>query len=224
MATKKEEIIEIKPIELEEVTIRVRGITPLIEHAWDEKAKREMLEKQMKTESKAKKKEAKNPVSDFINSMYWLTPKPEEMTEEAFENAIANGARFGFPCTGFKQATMSGAYRKGWIANKMALRGELFIVPDGVAHDGTECVEIKGEPPVMREDMVKLQGTTSDIRFRGEFRNWYADLRIRYDKNGNYSLSDIVNFFQAGGFSCGIGEWRAEKDGQNGMFEVVATD
>ncbi|MCC8014664.1 MAG: hypothetical protein LIO87_05665 [Eubacterium sp.] len=47
---------------------------------------------------KGKEKTPKNPVEDFINSMYWLTPKPEEATEEAFEKAIAEGAKFRISC------------------------------------------------------------------------------------------------------------------------------
>lgn len=47
MATKKnEQIIEVKPLEIEEVEIRITGNTPLIVHAWSEKAKKEMLDKQ----------------------------------------------------------------------------------------------------------------------------------------------------------------------------------
>ena len=46
MATKKAntEVIEIRPIEIKKVTIRIVGDTPLIMHAWSEKAKRMMLE------------------------------------------------------------------------------------------------------------------------------------------------------------------------------------
>ena len=46
MATKKTEVIEIKPIEIAKLNIRIVGDTPLIMHAWSEKAKREMLEAQ----------------------------------------------------------------------------------------------------------------------------------------------------------------------------------
>ena len=68
MATKKTEVIEIRPIEIKKVTVRVVGDTPLIMHAWSEKAKRMMLEAQMGI-AKGKKKEVKNPAHDFIRSM-----------------------------------------------------------------------------------------------------------------------------------------------------------
>lgn len=216
MATKKTEVIEIRPIEIKKVTVRVVGDTPLIMHAWSEKAKRMMLEAQMGI-AKGKKKEVKNPADDFIRSMYWLTPMPEDGTMESFEEAIANGARFGFPVTAFKQAAISAAYRMGWAKDKMSMRGAFFI-----DSDENGMIEIHSDTPEMREDMVKVGMGTADIRYRGEFKNWYADLTISYNANGQYSLENIVNIINAGGYVCGVGEWRPERDGQNGMFHVQA--
>lgn len=217
MATKKAatEVIEIRPIEIKKVTIRIVGDTPLIMHAWSEKAKRMMLEAQMGV-AKGKKKEAKNPVDDFIRSMYWLTTMPEDGTMESFEEAITNGARFGFPVTAFKQAAISAAYRMGWAKDKMSMRGAFFI-----DSDENGMIEIHSDTPEMREDMVKVGMGTADIRYRGEFKNWYADLTISYNANGQYSLENIVNIINAGGYVCGVGEWRPERDGQNGMFHVA---
>lgn len=216
MAAKTVELVEIRPIDIRKVTIRIVGDTPLIMHAWSEKAKREMLEKQMKV-TKTKAREAKNPVEDFIRSMYWLSDMPTDMTEAAYEKAIANGARFGFPVTAFKQAAISAAYRMGWTKDKMSMRGAFFI--DG---DADQMLEIKSEPPVMREDMVKVGMGTADIRYRGEFRNWYADMDISYNANGQYTIEQIINVINAGGYVCGVGEWRPERDGQYGMFHVEA--
>lgn len=215
MATKKTEVIEIRPIEIKKVTVRVVGDTPLIMHAWSEKAKRMMLEAQMGI-AKGKKKEVKNPADDFIRSMYWLTPMPEDGTMESFEEAIANGARFGFPVTAFKQAAISSAYRMGWAKDKMSMRGAFFI-----DSDENGMIEIHSDTPEMREDMVKVGMGTADIRYRGEFKNWYADLTISYNANGQYSLENIVNIINAGGYVCGVGEWRPERDGQYGMFHVA---
>ena len=211
------EVIEIRPIQIKKATVHIVGDTPLIMHAWSEKAKREMLEKQMKV-TKTKSRAAKNPVEDFIRSMYWLSPMPEEMTMEAFEEAIANGARFGFPITAFKQAAISAAYRMGWAKDKMSMRGAFFI--DG---DENQMLEIKSDAPIMREDMVKVGMGTADIRYRGEFRNWSADINISFNENGQYSLEQIINIINAGGYVCGVGEWRPERDGQYGMFHVTAT-
>lgn len=216
MAKNTTEIIEIRPIQIRKTTIHIVGDTPLIMHAWSEKAKREMLEKQMKV-TKTKAKDAKNPVEDFIRSMYWLTPMPTDMTEDGFHTAIDNGARFGFPVTAFKQAAISAAYRMGWAKDKMSMRGAFFI--DG---DENQMLEIKSDTPIMREDMVKVGMGTADIRYRGEFRNWSADINVSFNENGQYSLEQIINIINAGGYVCGVGEWRPERDGQYGMFHVEA--
>lgn len=222
MATKNtQEIIEIKPIELNKVSIEIVGDTPLIMHAWSVKAKLMMLEAQQ-GKAKGKKKEIRRPADDFVQSLYWLTEPPvysDKATDaeimEAFDAAIANGARFGFPVTGFKQAAISAAYRSGWSKDKVSLRGAFFIEDDV---DG--FVEIRSDAPIMREDMVRIGMGTADLRYRGEFRNWSATLNISYNANGQYSLENILNMINAGGYLCGVGEWRPEKDGQYGMFHV----
>lgn len=220
MATKKTELVEIKPIKMNVVEVTLIGDTPLIMHAWSEKAKRMMLEAQQ-GKAKGKKKEIKNPVDDFIQSMYWLSGKPdtdgmdEEQCKEAFENAIQDGAKFGFPVTAFKQAAISAAYRMGYTKDKMSLRGVFFI-----STDYGDMAEIVSDTPVIREDMVKIGMGTADLRYRGEFRNWHTTFRIKYNVNGQYSLENILNVLNAGGMVCGVGEWRPERDGQFGMFHV----
>lgn len=217
MAKKNEAaIIEIKPINIVTTTVRIAGDTPLIMHRWSEKAKRMILEKQMK-KTKSSAKEAKNPIEDFIESVYWMDGKPSEYTEEAFEEACRNGARFGFPVTAIKQATISSAYRNGITKDMASLRGAFFI-----AGEGSELLaEVKGCTPTMREDMVRVGMGVADIRFRGEFANWYMDLQVSYNANGAYTLDQIINLINVGGFSCGIGEWRPEKDGNYGMYHVA---
>lgn len=224
MATKRE-LVAITPIEEKKVRIRIEGDTPLIMHAWSEKAKREMLEAQQ-GKKKGKAKDRKNPVNDFVQSMYWLDGKPEMdcNTDEVecqkmFVDAIENGARFGFPVTAFKQAAISAAYRMGWSKDKVSLQGAFFI-----ESDENGMIEVKSDPPTMREDMVKIGMGTADIRYRGEFRNWYVDAIVRYNANGQYDLNSIINMINAGGMYCGVGEWRVEKSGQNGMYHVALSE
>lgn len=214
MTTKKEETIEIRPLDIQKVNVRIVGDTPLIVHAWSEKAKRMMLEAQMKT-TKTKAKEARDPFDDFINSMYWLAGKPEESTPEAFDEAVRNGAKWGFPVGGIKQAANSAAYRLGWVRNQMSLRGSYFLKTDW-----GEMAEIVGCVPEMREDMVRIGNGSADLRYRGEFKEWHMDFELQYNASGSMTLEQILNCINAGGFCCGIGEWRAEKDGSFGRFHI----
>ena len=46
-----------------------------------------------------------------------------------------------------------------------------------------------------------------------------------YTDPENYrTLEQIVNLINLGGFTCGIGEWRPEKDGSFGTYQVVAVE
>lgn len=215
MATKKETqtLVEIRPREEKIIPIKIVGDTPLIVHAWSEKAKRMMLEAQTK-KTKTKAKDARDPFDDFIQSMYWLTEKPES-NEEAFWNAIHNGAKFGFPLTGIKQASNAAAYRQKWVKDQMELRGTYFLEsPYG------DFAEIKGDAPVIREDTVRIGNGSADLRYRGEFRNWSMEFMIRYNANANMTIEQILNCIDAGGYVVGIGEWRPEKDGNYGRYHL----
>lgn len=221
MTTTKTELVEIKPIEMKTMEIEIIGDTPLIMHAWSEKAKRMMLETQ-KGQTKGKKKPVRNPVDDFIQSLYWLTEKPvykedasEEECEIAFNEAISKGAKFGFPVTAFKQAGNSAALRMGWVKNQTGLRGAYFI-----GSEFGDMVEIVSDAPIMREDMVKVGMGTADLRYRGEFRNWRAKFKVKVNTSGMFSIENILNVINAGGSVCGVGEWRPEKDGQFGMYHI----
>lgn len=195
--------VEIPEIRLETMKLTVVGDSPLIVHAWSEKAKRQMLEKQMKKATTGK--EAKDPWKDYCESMYWLDGMPENPEEEDIEKA-----RFGFPSCAFKAAAVDAGYQQGILAKKTTARGAFHIVGD--------MVEIKGKP-TMREDMVRIGMGTADIRYRGEFKEWEADLLVRYNPNV-MSAEQIINLLNIGGFANGVGEWRPSKDGSFGTFHV----
>ena len=221
----KAQVIEIKPINIQTIDFTLRGLTPLIVHAWGHKAKQEMLDKQRKVKTTAKH-EAKIPANDFMESLYWLTEQPalgttDDEAWEVWDKAVADGAKFGFPVTGIKQAIITGAYRAGLDVKMTELRGLMFLVGRTEAST-TEMAEIIGSTPQMREDMVRVGGMskTADIRYRPEFAEWEIPITMRYHSDGKYSLDQLLNLINYGGTYCGIGEWRPEKDGQNGMFEL----
>ena len=215
MAGKKEtEVVEIRPLDIKEVKIRIVGDTPLIVHAWSAKAKRQMLEAQMKT-TKTKAKDIRDPYDDFIQSLYWLTEKPES-TPEAFEKAVKKGAKWGFPVTAIKMAGNASAYRMGWIKNQTGVRGSYFLK----SKYGDLAEIITSEPPVMREEMVRIGMGSADLRYRGEFKSWSMELVLEYNASGEYSLEQICNIINAGGYACGLGEWRPERDGDFGRYHV----
>jgi hypothetical protein len=204
MATKTQ-AIELPQLRLERITIALVGDSPLISHAWSHKAKELMLAKQMK---KAKAgKEAKDPWADYLDSLYWLTERPDEPTPEDVA-----AAHFGFPAVAFKASAVDACSH---------VDGVTKVEARGAFHIQGEMVGIVGVPS-MREDMVRIGMGTADLRYRGEFKTWRAVVQIRYNVNV-LSAEQIVNLFNTAGFAIGVGEWRPQRDGSYGMFHV-ATD
>lgn len=215
MNTKKTETtVAIKPLDIQVMPIKIVGDSPLIVHAWSEKAKKMMLDAQTKA-TKTKAREARNPLDEFIHSMYWLTDVPKESTEGAVVKALEGGARFGFPVGAIKQAANSAAYRLGWVKNQMELRGSYFLKTEW-----GDMAEIENSVPEMREDMVRIGMGSADLRYRAEFKDWQMNMLLQYNASGNLTIEQIINCINAGGYMVGIGEWRPEKDGNFGRFHI----
>jgi len=175
----------------------IRGTSPLITHKWSEKAKKQMLDKQMKKAAQAK--EAKNPEQDYLDSIY----------------RFPDGG-CGFPAVGFKAAMVRAGKSLGLVMTD--LRAAFHINGErGV--DGEDLIRILGEPS-MREDMVRIGQGTSDIRYRAEFVEWSAVIPVRFNAR-NISEEQLASLLVQAGFGTGIGEWRPEKDGSFGMWEIA---
>ncbi len=194
-------VLEIPEPNIKLMRLTVVGDSPLICHKFSEKSQRMILDKQTKTPKGPK--EAKNPEEDFRNSLYPIPGKP---------------GKFGFPATGFKNAAVDAcSFIEG--VTKVLSRGAFQIF--GVDDRDLVTIESK-DGPVMRQDFVRLQaiGNPADIRFRGEFTNWKANLIVRYLASA-ISPGQIVNLLNTGGFSIGVGERRPQKEGASfGLFHV----
>lgn len=143
--------IELPPLNIQTVTFKLVGDSPLIVHAWSEKAKKQMLDKQMKKATKAK--EAKDPEADYKACFYYT-----------------ESGDYGFPTIGVKAAMVSACR---FLGMKMTeARGAFHI-------DG-EMLRVEGEPR-MREDMVRVGMGTADIRYRPEFPEWSILAPIKFN-------------------------------------------
>jgi hypothetical protein len=186
--------ISIPQIQVLEMQIVLVGDSPLICHRFSEKAKQQMLDKQMKKAAQAKA--AKDPQRDYEESLY---PHPD--------------GGYGFPCIGFKNAAVSACRFTDGLKMTEA-RGAFHVRGDLAKIEGT---------PTLREDTVRIAMGTADIRYRGEFKDWRVRLHIRYNA-AVLSLPQIINLFNLAGFGVGVGEWRPERDGSYGLFHVASED
>ena len=190
--------VSLNRIQRKTAVIEVTGTAPLIVHRWSEKAREMMLSAQ---QGKKAPKTLKDPQADYESSMY------------RFEDG-----GHGFPIMAFKSATVKGGARLFGKSVKMTeLRQMLTFHPDGFGTDGTQLVRIAGEPEI-REDMVRVGMGTADIRYRAMYREWSALLRVEFVPSV-IDLDSVVALVDAGGTN-GVGEWRPEKSGSFGTYEV----
>ncbi|MCP4709866.1 MAG: hypothetical protein GY869_14685 [Planctomycetes bacterium] len=200
MAKKKEiEIVELPALEINDVDLTLIGDSSLVCHRWSEKAKKMMRDKQTKKATQGR--EAKKPEQEFMDTLYPLDGKPV--------GKITKGRKWGFPAIAFKAAAVRAATDVGM--NMTDMRRAFHISGD--------LVEIEGTPR-MREDLVRLNGKTADLRYRAEFQKWKASFRVRYNKRV-ISAEQLMNLFNTAGFGVGVGEHRPEKNGAWGMFHVL---
>jgi hypothetical protein len=201
---------------LQSFRLLIVGDTPLITHAWSEKAKREMLDKQQKLDSVGR--EAKDPEADFRASLY---PIDEPL------------GVYGFPATGVKNTLVASAHKDKNIA-KVDVRKALFIHGDMTrlmpAKGGAICdvplLRIWGSAPVMREDMVKIGSglnKVATLSYRGQFTFWAIELRGLFNP---YILNKekLIRIVSDAGIECGVGEWRNERSGLFGSFHIASRE
>lgn len=228
MAVKKTEtVVNIIPPKFREIEITIKGVTPLITNPFPNKA-RVSLPDAPEAEKPSVKTKKKPPViayNDMMDALYWLTEKPEhgasEDEAEAIWNSVKDQAAFGFPVTGIKQSIITGAYRAGLDVKMTELRAS-FWLRGATEYATQDLAQIVAPAPDLRIDIGRNSGMTRSAKhcIRPEFQTWEIPLVLKYIENGKYDINQLVNLINYGGFASGIGEWRPERNGQHGMYEL----
>ena len=203
MSTTKEVVLSVKLKDINKLPgrITIEGTTPLIQHNWDLKAIGLMEAKKMG--KKTKERSVCDPEAEFKAATYF-TPEGE----------------YGIPLTALKSAIINAAHKDLGV-EKTLVRKALFIRSP---NPQMILPMAKGtKPPIMRKDMVRVGMSAADVRYRPQFeKGWKVAFDIEYDAD-LLQMTDIVNLVNRAGFGTGICEWRPEKGGEFGRFQVVTT-
>lgn len=191
--------VKLKPIDVKNISFTIRGLSPLIQHKWSEKALRQIREKQ--AGKKTKTREARNP---------------EEEAEAA--TYFTEGGSYGIPLEAIKKSIINAAHKDIGI-EKTLVRKSLFIKSE----DPNNILPMECDDPILREDQVRVGMGSADLRYRPEFRNWSVRVDATVDA-GNLTVEDLINLVNRAGFGVGLHEWRPEKGGEFGRFEVDTTE
>lgn len=187
--------INLNPINKKYCYLTIIGTSPMIQHAWDEKAKKMMRDKH--AGKKTKNREVRDPEAEMKGATYF--------TEEG---------EYGVPAAAIKKSLITAAHKDLGV-EKTLVRKAIFII----CEDPGNIIAMKTDDPIGREDVVRVGMGSTDLRYRPEFRNWSIDIIVEFDAD-LLNEKDLINLFQRAGFGVGLCESRPEKNGENGRFDI----
>lgn len=195
------EIIRITRPNIRQAVITIRGMpdSPYCQHAFSEKARKQMEETQRAGQQARGRRNRK--------------PKDFEAVYEAAKHHSEAGW-IGIPCGAFRNASISVCKLLGFKMTHAKL--SLFVLPDGKEKEsGKPLVRIYGEPRIS-EEPVRNQSGVADIRWRPMWDTWHAKVRIEWDED-QFSATDIYHLFLRAGWHVGVGEGRPDSPNSNGL-------
>ena len=192
--------VKLKPIVPKKISFWIKGMSPIIQHAWPEKSLAQM--RMTATERRKQPKVARDPEGEADSAMYKL----KDGTPACPMLAV--------------KASLIGAAHKDLGIEKTLVRKALFL-PSSDYEPGL-LGQLHYDSVEIREDIVRIGVQQTDLRYRPEFSGWSVNVILEVDTD-LINEQDIVNLVNRAGFSVGIGEWRPEKGGEYGRFEFDTT-
>ena len=190
----QEAVVKIKPIKKRKFQITIKGESPLVMHAWSEKAK--AMVRMTPQERKKLPKVERTP----------------EQTAHECAYRMDDGS-FGLPIDAFKKAITEAAHVDYGVPKKL-IRSAFFIeAPDKSNNVPLSYVE----EPVVTEDKVTVGRGQTDLRYRLYFYDWKATYTCEIDTS-MLNIQDVLTLVNKAGFGVGIGDWRPQRDGDKGRF------
>ena len=190
--------ISVPDLGVKTFSLRLVGKTPLIAHAFGRSAMAAMEASQQKTGRTSKP--ARDPIADFNDARY-----------------VRADGRDGFPINGIAKSIVAAVIRNMDGVKGTEARAAFSLSHPEMDEDG--LVPLDAEEPEMRADRVKV-GMTHSIAYRPMYRTWALDVDVTLYTPTMSAEQFFVAAKLAGDFT-GIGDWRPEKSGTFGRFDVV---
>jgi hypothetical protein len=189
---------------IKNIDLILRGMpgAPLVIHAFAEKAKQEIRDKQQK---KAKKvKEERKPMEECDAAKYIDDQGRECAPITAIKKSIISAA------TAFDDITKVGLRQAIFVSSKS---GPGLLVPIE-KHDGSPA---RG---LMREDAVTIGINTRGLTYRPEYKEWQVRVNIEYNPR-IVSEEQLLALVDQAGWGVGICEGRPERTSALGWGRFV---
>lgn len=200
---KTTELIEVQAIDVAEITMRFLGKSPTIMNRFSAKAWQELLFPSIKQNRAGLEQSLKHdPFAEFRGACY-VNKDPKSKT------------LIHLP---------SGSFHGAMAAAALDLPGAAKAKIERLTKIVDITIELYGIPQIFCA-MVRNSDMnhTPDVRTRPIFPEWAGELTVQYVK-GIISERTVANLMGAAGLINGIGDWRGQKGGPFGSFEIVGSD
>lgn len=205
----KTETIEIKRIDVKQVTVKIVGDGDLILNKMNDVSTRQLTDQR---KNKAKDMEVPNEWEQIITAMHWRDGKPTDFSEQGLIDALKNNA----PCItafGLKKSFGEAVVRNEIDKFKTKFDPSVNIIAKG------NLVPIKFTEHYIDEKLMSpMRGKPVLVRMN-RFSGWSAEFTIQFTENV-YSLEQIINIINLAGFGLGIGSGRTSGYGRYHVGEV----
>jgi hypothetical protein len=191
----KEEVINIKPLKIGRLKLKVIGRTPYIPEPMD----MAVLDRYDKKKSKQSYDKDSISEEDKSKEKYYFTQDGKKgIPTRAFYNSMIRASSYLFD------------KKDGGMRN----------VKEGVNVLG-DIILLKFKKEVQLTHWGRMSGQTKAPRkiIRNSFEDWSCELEIEYNQE-QLSPENIINILNWAGFHIGVGAFRKEKTGNYGSFYV----
>lgn len=190
-------------LETAAIEVAIIGTSPTICNRMAEKARQSLLLPSGRKNAADKAANLKHdPIAEFRSAPY----------------------RFKDPSSPTLLGIPSGAFKKSMQTGALSIPGASKAEIGRLVFVDGDLVPLYGEPKLLMSVVRSSDiNHTPDIRTRVIVPNWATLIRIRY-VTPLLKPASVLNLLAAGGLTAGIGDWRPEKGGDHGLFELTTPD
>jgi hypothetical protein len=183
--------ITITPPNIQTATFHIVGEAPYMQARFSQKALEQIRSKQAagSTAKKNTAREARDFEADYKGAMH-----------------ISTEGWIGIPAASIRNACIDACRMAGFAMTRAKM--SVFVEHDGLdVVDATPLIKLIGDEPEKTEMAVRNATGVVDIRVRPMWREWGAEVRIRFDAD-QFTITDVANLLARAGQQVGLGEGR----------------
>lgn len=209
---KKERIIEVEPVKIEQATIYIEGDGDLVLNKMNARTVRELTAAR---DGKKTIKQVPNIWEDIITAVHWRDGIPvsdtySECSEEILRQMLLDNA----PCiTGFG---LKKSFCQAVVRNEVDTYATKF---DNAMNVTNRLEPIKFAEHFVDKTLMSPKRGAPVLVYINRFSGWSSQIHITYTENV-YSLDQIVNIINMAGFGLGIGSGRSSGYGRYHVVDV----